>query len=275
MIDTKYSNVSLKRIHTVQQHLPHALLLDGQPGVGLLHIAKEIGGKDVVEVIQPTNANGDIDEVTGSIKIKQIRALHNATRSKSRGRIIVIIDNADTMMPQAQNAFLKLLEEPNAHVHFILTSHASHVLLPTIRSRVQQVVISPISLAQSNELLDELGVHDTSTRTKMLFLAAGKPAQLIRYHNNQQLFERDAEFMIAARSLLSGSTVERLKTVQRYSDDRDASSRLLTSAAAILERSLHDHPSNATAHKVDAILTAHQNVRANANIRLQLLSLVI
>jgi len=46
-----------------------------------------------------------------------------------------IINNADTMNTKAQNAFLQMLEEPPAHVVFILRTENPVALLPTVRSR--------------------------------------------------------------------------------------------------------------------------------------------
>lgn len=49
---------------------------------------------------------------------------------------VYIIPNADKMQHQAQNAFLKILEEPPQNILFILCCKSSQMLLGTIRSRV-------------------------------------------------------------------------------------------------------------------------------------------
>lgn len=50
-----------------------------------------------------------------------------------------IIKDADTMTPQAQNALLKLFEEPPSGVYFILLCTSSAALLPTVRSRAPEI----------------------------------------------------------------------------------------------------------------------------------------
>ena len=54
------------------------------------------------------------------------------------GRVLVILD-AHKMMPQAQNALLKILEEPPANTFLILTTATPRLLLPTILSRCESV----------------------------------------------------------------------------------------------------------------------------------------
>jgi DNA polymerase-3 subunit delta' len=57
----------------------------------------------------------------------------------------VIIDSADEMNLNAQNALLKTLEEPPANTVIILVSHMPSKLLPTIKSRCQNLSIHPLS----------------------------------------------------------------------------------------------------------------------------------
>jgi DNA polymerase-3 subunit delta' len=74
---------------------------------------------------------------TGSIKIEQIRDVveRAAYRPFEGRRRVVIIDEADAMVPAAQNAMLKTLEEPPSASNFILVSSMPDALLPTVRSR--------------------------------------------------------------------------------------------------------------------------------------------
>ena len=69
-----------------------------------------------------------------------------------------IVEDADTMNSNAQNAFLQVLEEPPAHVVFILCAENPVVLLPTIRSRCvklkSQPTGEPDNIGESNELME-------------------------------------------------------------------------------------------------------------------------
>ncbi|MCW5619476.1 MAG: DNA polymerase III subunit delta' [Nitrosomonas sp.] len=77
------------------------------------------------------------------ISISQIRALDDFVylSGHQSGHKIVLIYPAETMNSAASNALLKKLEEPPEQVLFILVSHRSHRLLPTVRSRCQQIAM--------------------------------------------------------------------------------------------------------------------------------------
>lgn len=57
---------------------------------------------------------------------------------------VAIVDDAHKMNANAQNAFLKTLEEPNAHTVIILLTSQINLLLPTIRSRTQLFEFAPL-----------------------------------------------------------------------------------------------------------------------------------
>ncbi len=57
---------------------------------------------------------------------------------------LAVIDGAEKMSPEGENSILKILEEPPPLTHFILITPFPQRLLPTIRSRCQQIAFSPI-----------------------------------------------------------------------------------------------------------------------------------
>jgi DNA polymerase III subunit delta' len=75
-----------------------------------------------------------------TISIERIRELRRTIRLKPlEGKRVVIIAEADKMTAEAANALLKILEEPPAHMHLILSSSRVNTLLPTIVSRCQEI----------------------------------------------------------------------------------------------------------------------------------------
>ena len=85
-------------------------------------------------------------DLARSITVDQVRGLQRlftTTASLSQWRV-VIIDSIDDLERNAANALLKNLEEPPPNSLFLLVSHASERLLPTIRSRCHQVRLSAL-----------------------------------------------------------------------------------------------------------------------------------
>jgi len=112
----------------------HGLILSGPEGTGkyftALWLAKQLQTNPyTIEALDTKN----------TIAIEQIRELY--TQSRTGMNMTVIIKEANTMGVEAQNAFLKLLEEPPQNTYFILTAPSAENLLPTIKSRTQNITL--------------------------------------------------------------------------------------------------------------------------------------
>lgn len=78
-----------------------------------------------------------------TIKIDQVRDLIATINLTPQGKKrVVLIQNIDRMPTEAQNAFLKTLEEPPEDTMFLLTSSEPKKVLPTILSRVRPLEFS-------------------------------------------------------------------------------------------------------------------------------------
>lgn len=256
--------------------LPHALLLEGPDGVGLATIARTVAWRDIAGFVQATDKDGAIDtSAKGVIRVPQIRALIEQARGKYTTRQVFVIDEADKMNHQAQNAFLKLLEEPAPNVHFILTSHAAHQLLPTVLSRVQRVPVRLITTDDSKRLIAKLGVTDARKTQQLLFLADGRPAEIARLAANESLFAEQAALMADAREFIQGTPYGRTLVVSRYYSDRAKTLRLLELAQSIVAFSLTNNPSHELVRTADRLATTYDRIAANGNARLQLMNFVV
>lgn len=271
-----YNEHTKPLIDTVTTQLPHALLLEGIEGVGLATIAKTIAWRDLAGFIQPTDIDGHVDTTSkGIVRIGQIRELVATTRSRFTKRHVIIIDDADKMNTQAQNAFLKLLEEPAPNIHFILTAHAAHRLLPTILSRLQRLTVQPISLDQSRRFITKSGINDPRKTQQLLFLASGRPAELARLIQNDSNFAARAGLMADARTFIQGRPPERTIIAAQYAKDRVKTLQLLKEAQAIIAFSLAQAPTRSLIDLSDRLATAYDRISANGNTRLQLMQVVV
>ena len=91
----------------------------------------------------------------GSIKIDAVRdVIERAQYRPFEGRRrVVVIDDADALMPGAQNALLKILEEPPSSSVFALVSAMPDALLPTVRSRCPRLRFGPLTPGEITEAL--------------------------------------------------------------------------------------------------------------------------
>ena len=267
---------SEKMLVAVTNNLPQSLLLTGETGVGLAVISKYIAElREVTPIVILPEKDEKIDLEKGIISVEIMRRLYNETRTKTAGERIIIIDFAERMTQQAQNAFLKLLEEPGKGVYFILVSHSVSKLLPTIISRTENLNMRPVSLKQSEVLLDNLSITDKTKRSQLLFMAEGLPAELNRLINDDAYFEKRSLIIRDARELLRGSTYNKLLIAQRYKDDRAATLLLLLDSTKILKKSIVSSPQIDTINHIDKILDAYERIEANGNIRLCLARMVL
>jgi DNA polymerase-3 subunit delta' len=91
----------------------------------------------------------------GSIKIEQVREVIDRAgyRPFEGRRRVVVVDNAEALVAQAQNALLKTLEEPPSASVFLLVSSIPDALLPTVRSRCPKLRFGPLTPADVADVL--------------------------------------------------------------------------------------------------------------------------
>lgn len=95
---------------------------------------------------------------------------------------IAIVDCADDMSTEAQNALLKILEEPPKAAILLLLSHAPGQLLPTIKSRCRSLQLRPLPPADMEQAMQSL-VTDVQPQQLEIAgtLAEGSPGQAAAY----------------------------------------------------------------------------------------------
>ena len=97
------------------------------------------------------------------------------TSRGEEGWRVAIVDAADDMNASASNALLKILEEPPAKTLFFVISHSPAKVLPTIRSRCQQISLKPLSDDLVLSILDGFGaLEDLNTSDKSLLAKLAK-----------------------------------------------------------------------------------------------------
>jgi nicotinamide riboside kinase len=127
----------------------HALLLVGPEGAGKTAIAQSLAADllgSKVEMLYKHPYVNHVVPVKNTISIDTVRGLQTGLQLKTLGskypiRRIVIIEDAQALTTEAQNALLKSLEEPPADTVIIATVTNLTALLPTITSRAQHISV--------------------------------------------------------------------------------------------------------------------------------------
>jgi len=258
------------QIDELSANLPQSLLLTGEMGIGLRHIATHISKKyKLLASVSPKLLTKS--STIPQISVEQIRELYTITRSKQRNPQSVIIDDADKMSLAAQNAFLKLLEEPPRSIHFILTSHSPEHLLLTIRSRTRVCHVPKVSTAQTKALIQSLAISDATKSQQILFIAEGLPAEIIRLVQDDDYFQKTKTQMQLAKKLVVDPPYSRITCIANAKLNRSDSLSILERYVSLLSRT----PSSSSMQRMKAALESYSNISKGANTRLQLVQAVL
>ena len=138
----------------------------------------------------PETGSGDLRSF---IVVPQIRELtrHASFTPREAGRRVFIVDPADRMNAEAQNALLKTLEEPPGAAVLILVASRPHLLLPTVRSRCFQLGFGPMPPQDLARALAARGMPDGEARARAA-LAEGRPARAAALDLTRLAERRDA-----------------------------------------------------------------------------------
>jgi len=130
-----------------------------------------------------------------SIGIDQVREVRrDAAYGPHEGRWkVFVFCPADSMLAEAQNSLLKLLEEPPDRVVFVLVVESPQALLPTVVSRCQMVRFNLVPISQIEHALRvQFGVEPARARV-LAALSAGRAARAAAWSRDPTaLQDRDA-----------------------------------------------------------------------------------
>lgn len=219
LADLILNPITRSTLEALSQQPPQALLITGPPSIGkttaALAWAREVTGtqRHAIHHVAP-------DE-KGSIGIDAIRDLYRTSRNRRTDKQIIIIEQAAAMSLEAQNAFLKLLEEPRPHVLFILCAETTESLLPTILSRTQQITIRPVTTAVLDRLIiKEHPEASPADRAQLLFIAEGRVGLLQQLLHDPAKLQREREAVLLAKQLLTASPYDRYRRLGTLTAER-------------------------------------------------------
>ncbi len=177
--------------------LSHAYIFMGPDGIGKRLVAKAFakmllcssGGAQSCDVCSScrqveAGTHPDLHVVEpekGTVPVDSIRGLQQElSRTSFAGRYkVCIVDEAEKMNDASQNSLLKTLEEPTPETLLVLITGQPYQLLPTVRSRCQQVTFEPLATSVAAELIREKKSVDEATATLLASVTGGSPGKAL------------------------------------------------------------------------------------------------
>jgi len=223
----------------ISNRIPHALLFEGQKGIGKKPIALELARgiccssaeakpcgacSSCIKASHGNHPEIKLIEEDSSIKIETIRALQKEIQLKpyEGSKKVFIINNAEGMTVQAQNALLKTLEEPPSYASIILLTNNSASLLPTIISRCQILKLVPARLEEVQEYLQRvegLGIDESKVIASFSNGIVGKAIRILQ----DEEFRKKRDIIIEiTRQLLEGRIIDLLERVNFLNEEKDS-----------------------------------------------------
>ena len=187
----------------------HAYLFSGETQLGkkkfALEFAKLINGENFdfghpdLILIEPSEGR--------EIQIIQIRELIQKLSLKPYSAFlkVAMIDQAHLMNSEAQNCFLKTLEEPKGNTVLILITEAPETLFPTIRSRCEIIKFYPVKISEIENYLKNQGISKEKSKA-IARLSLGRPGLAIDFLTNPQKLENQKKTIEELIKISSGKT---------------------------------------------------------------------
>jgi DNA polymerase-3 subunit delta' len=173
-----------------------------------------------------------------TIKIGQIRALRRqlATTSVDGGYTVVVIHQAEAMGPEAANAFLKTLEEPQGPACFVLISARASRLPDTILSRVQAVRFARLSSEQLARIFPQAA--QTEAGRLALDLAGGSRDRAQALLDDAEALQKQEDRQQALLTFLDGLPAAHPGAILRFCEGYAHDPEAVRSALATMRRRL-------------------------------------
>jgi len=198
-----------------ENKLSHGYIFFGEPQVGkysfALSLASFLENGEFEEILLENGFPKHILKETliirpieGTIGIDAVRDIKHFLSEKPvyGGFRTVVIDEAENLTPQAENAILKIAEEPPVQSILILITPNVDSFIPTLKSRFQKIHFPRVKNEEIKKLLEKNYAIESKRAEEIAKLSHGRPGRAISLIGDEKAKER---FKLAA-SVLAGKT---------------------------------------------------------------------
>ena len=255
--------------------LPHAIIFEGEEGLGKRTLAKELAlnlfctdGENrpcgncaqcikVIKDVHPDIYYYSAPDRVRAFSVKKIREIIEDVfvKPNEANYKIYVLGNCQSMSVEAQNAFLKILEEPPEYAVFILCLNNKSTMLETVLSRSVVFSLEAVDYAQGAEYICENNDSVTYEEAlKAIEISRGNIGKAINTLNDGELAEYNRIADDIALSLLSDYEYKMLEECTALSKDRDKAVAVLTNMKNIFRDAL-------LYGKTDSISTAAETAK--------------
>lgn len=221
---------------------PHALVIEGEQGLGKRTLAKLLAAalvcrgdeKPCMSCAQchkaMQNIHPDIFEhsAAGGVNSFHVDVIRNVVgdafmRPNEAEHKVYILGNADCMSVSAQNALLKVLEEPPSYVVFILTAQSKSLLLETVLSRSVVVSLESVDNEEgAGYICSKNSDVDYASALNAMKTFNGNIGKALNSLSDSRTYELTMTCCNICRALVDDNEYELLKACSAFQKDRQS-----------------------------------------------------
>ncbi len=281
-----------------ENRLPHAILIEGDKGTGRHTLAYFIANAAVCSAdtdkpcgicrsccLANAGTHPDIyltapEDGKKNISVAQIRSLRSEAYVKPHIAAcrVFIIDMADTMNEQSQNALLKVLEEPPGGTYFLLIAESKASLLDTIISRCTVLSLSVPEYGEAEEYILKNHNYKEQQVKDAVSQFGGNIGRALEALNGAKT-KTSAAAEEFTKCFLSGSDTGMLKTAAAFEKSRVDADLFIKELKTCIAKAAKENYRNILTAKMllsfyDELSLFEESLNTNINLSLLFCSLV-
>lgn len=174
---------------------------------------------EIKNLIHPDLISVSLEENKKNISIEQIRDFRekfSLTPMRKEFKI-GIINDADRLNPESSNAMLKIIEEPPKNSFIILIARDTDKILPTIKSRSQNIIFGGVKQKEIYDYLISNGA-DKNLATELSKFSGGAPGVAMAYLKNPKEWEKRKQDLQETIEIINASINEKFKWIENTID---------------------------------------------------------